>query len=232
MREVDELLAGIGAELRRGDAPLARVARQSKAYDLFEVYLLMLTVRAARSLSSDGVSVRFRTFDGKAPRAIVFRRSPGHIFNNRLAFTHAEISSASHGGVLEAHVGIYVRGRSSRVHECDVAVVPTDVASRCRTDREVPSYRKLVVATEAKFLAIQTTPLGYGRAFLGLAAEIAYPGQLTLASTKPNDAITVLVRQHQKTNARFYGRVSADVTERETQNYVEHVREELRRWAA
>lgn len=72
--------------------------------------------------------------------------------------------------LLEAHVGVYVSGRSRLYHEADVAVLSRAVARTCRADRTDPPHSEAVLLLECKYYAADPG-VGLGREFLGLSAE-------------------------------------------------------------
>jgi hypothetical protein len=191
----------------------------------------MLVVAAARSLP--GVSAKFVTPDGSGSSPdLLFRRSPGPIFGAGQRFTHAAIGSSRRLDRLEAHIGIRAAGRSSVMHECDVAVLPARVARACRVGHRHPDYRELELAIEARFVSSGRVPLPYGRTFLGLSHELRQPARLAMVATRDSPDIPRLLRQHHRSFSRFFGDVSADPSARTVQDLFEFVREELRVWAA
>jgi hypothetical protein len=223
-----DLVRAIGATLR-SDPQLSRTTRTAKEYDLYEVYLLSLVVRAARK--HPGVSATFVRGDGSRPRELLFRRSPGAIHSKTTDFTHVVISSSKHQRDLEAHVGIYVAGRSEIAHECDVALLPARVAEACRRKRRDPHYSELKLGVEAKFVSARAVPLGYGRTFVGLAQEVRQPALMALAATKGGDTVLSLIDQHHGEHSRFFGDVEPGPSTPGAQALVGFVYEALRMWA-
>src|SRR6266496_1648820 len=101
----------------------------SDASDLFEAYIFCIAIEASKR---EGATVVFENVMGQRPCPVIFRTSPGRIWTKDPAYTHAVIQFPNKPG-LEAHIGVYVSGRSGLVHESDVAVVLRDEATTCRT---------------------------------------------------------------------------------------------------
>src|ERR1700753_276589 len=92
----------------------------SKGDDLYEAYVWSIVVDAAKNR---GATVRFKDRNGKdVETTFYFRTSPGELWWGSYDYCHAELEFPN-CPTLEAHVGIYVGGRSQVRHECDVAVL-------------------------------------------------------------------------------------------------------------
>jgi hypothetical protein len=135
--------------------------------DLFEGYIWSIVVAAARE---QGAAIRYENVFAQSVSKMVFRTSPGFIYSTKQPYTHAVISFQ---GALEfeAHIGIRVTGRSQVLHECDVAVLDRSEAQTCRANQVHPRVSKVRIVVECKFHAA-TLQLGFGRAFLGLTADL------------------------------------------------------------
>ena len=186
-----QLLAEIRTALQQ--AGTSRI-EQSDLDDLFEAYVLVGLVRAARD---EGWRVSLLDmWEQPAPEAL-FRRSPGNIYKSPGSknFTHFLLERP---GVpsLEAHIGIKVTGKSDVEHECDVALLPQDTARSCRRHRVHPRSTRLLFAAECKFLASRV-PLHYGRGFVGLATELSsrYGNCHFVVNTTSHSVMKMLARQ-------------------------------------
>ena len=128
-----DLLAEIRSALGGAIAP--NLTAKSQGADLYEAYIWSLVVQAAQSL---GAAISFWDVHGNRVRAdFVFRTSPGYIFSTARPYSHALISFENCPD-LEAHVGIFVVGKSKVAPECDVAVLFSDEAYTCRQQNAHP----------------------------------------------------------------------------------------------
>jgi hypothetical protein len=134
--------------------------------DVFEVYVFGLVIEAARR---EQAIVTYENVNGPFNGVATFRTSPGRIWSQAEPYTHAVIQF-SNRPLLEAHLGIYMQGKSGRMHEADVAVLPRTEAAACRAEQAFPKAAKALCAIECK---CHDTPLGInlGRSFIGLSAE-------------------------------------------------------------
>ncbi len=139
---------------------------QAADEDRFEGYLFALVLQAA---GKEGAIVRFENRNGPFTGIATFRTAPGHLWSDIRPYTHAVIEFANKP-LLEAHVGVYVSGRSRLYHEADVAVLSRAVARTCRADRTDPPHSEAVLLLECKYYAADPG-VGLGREFLGLSAE-------------------------------------------------------------
>jgi hypothetical protein len=139
---------------------------QAADEDRFEGYLFALVLQAARK---EGAMIRFENRKGPFNSIATFRTAPGHLWSDIRPYTHAVIEFANKP-LLEAHVGVYVSGRSRLYHEADVAVLSRAVARTCRADRTDPPHNEAVLLLECKYYA-GDPGVGLGREFLGLSAE-------------------------------------------------------------
>jgi hypothetical protein len=139
---------------------------QAADEDRFEGYLFALVLQAA---GKEGAIVRFENRNGPFAGIATFRTAPGHLWSDIRPYTHAVIEFANKP-LLEAHVGVYVSGRSRLYHEADVAVLSRAVARTCRADHTDPPHSEAVLFLECKYYA-SDPGVGLGREFLGLSAE-------------------------------------------------------------
>lgn len=159
------LLSEIQAAL--GAAVSPNLTAASAGSDLFEAYVFGLVLRAARR---EGASIRFENVDGSLSSTFTFRTSPGHLFWDNRPYTHAVIEFPNRPE-LEAHLGVYVGGKSGVIHEADVAVVFRDEAMTSRINQVPPRSSKVVLAIECKFYSTNL-PLSLARGFVGLCSEL------------------------------------------------------------
>jgi hypothetical protein len=107
------LLADIEDALGGAIAP--NLTAKSQGADLYEAYVWSLVVQAARS---EGASISFwNAINNRVATDFIFRTSPGNIFSTAQPYSHALISFPNCPD-LEAHVGIFVAGKSGVAHEC------------------------------------------------------------------------------------------------------------------
>lgn len=168
-----DLIDAIDAALT--SAISASYTTASAANDIFEAYVWSLIVAAARA---EGAAITFQSVNGAAVTQLIFRTSPGRIYSTHKQYTHAVLDFRGCQGVspncpnLEAHIGVFVTGKSGILHECDVAVLDRSEAVLCRSQSVHPRNSKLLSAVECKFYT-GTLQLGLARAFLGLTEELS-----------------------------------------------------------
>ena len=170
-----ELVAAINAALT---TPVLSHSATSKAYDLYEVYLFGLAIRAAESI---GMTVGFEDLDGNPAAGLVLRTQPSSIWSTVQAFTHAVLFENGDRR-LEVHLGVYVRAASRVSHEADVLVVDAAEAARARALHVDPQVKFATVVVEAKFHGANVR-LRTGREFLGLTTDIGTTPTIFVAST-------------------------------------------------
>ena len=190
------LMAEIQSALTASITPNLTTA--SDGADLYEAYVWALVLEAAQS---EGGVIAFKnihghTIDGVTHTQFHFRTSPGAISSDRHAYAHAEIRFPD-CPVLEAHVGIYVAGKSQVRHECDVAVLFADEAEFCRQQKAHPRCTKVVLAAECKYYIDSDLGINLGRSFLGLIQDIQKKNRF-FVSTKDGDSVKKLFARHDK----------------------------------
>lgn len=181
--QVQSALAGLNANLSSSAA----------GEDLYEAYIWSLVLEAARN---EGASVVFRDRHGSVPSSFWFRTSPSGISSNAHNYCHAEIHFPN-CPVLEAHVGIYVAGRSQVAHECDVAVLHKNEADTCRAENVHPRSGKIVLTVECKYYLNSNIGINLGRSFLGLLHDI-YNGDRFFVGTRQSNSVSKLFGKHKK----------------------------------
>jgi hypothetical protein len=186
-----QLLAQIYTTL--GQLISTNVSSNTAGSDLYEAYIWALVVEASRR---EGARVRFLDRQGDVPTSFYFRGSPSSIYSTAHDYCHAEIEFDD-CPALEAHVGIYVSGKSQVQHECDVAVLYKDEADICRNRQVDPRSSKLILAAECKCYINATLGIGLGRSFLGLINDI-YAGDRFFVSTKDSSSVRKLFSKHNR----------------------------------
>lgn len=161
--------------------------------DLYEAYIWALILQAARN---EGAAVAFRDRHGRPPASYWFRTSPSSITSTAHDYCHAELTFPS-CPVLEAHVGIFVAGKSQVPHECDVAVLYKSEADLCRSNGVHPRSGKAVLTVECKYYIKSNLGINLGRSFLGLVQDI-YSGHRFFIGTRDSDSVRRLLAKHNK----------------------------------
>lgn len=186
---INDLLTDIAAALGAAGAPSVTAA--SKVADVYEAYVLSVLIQAA---TNEGASVAFKNLDPGPPTTFVTRTSPGFISQTTPQYGYVEITFPG-CPVLEAHVGIYISGKSKNRHEADVVVLRQDEAETCRTNRTLPRSTMVVLAVECK--CYQTSPLGVnlGRSFIGLSADLS-KSWTTFVANKFASSVDSLLLKH------------------------------------
>ncbi len=164
MTHMDELIA----EIRR-TAHHRGISYNSasKAYDVYEGYLFSLIVATA---AKHKARVAYEDVYGNSVQDLVFRTSPGHLFNRNVPYTHA-LMKFQGAPALEVHVGVRVQGRSGVLHECDVLVLPADEAHLSRSEHIAPRGSKCLLAIECKYYG-SNLKIRDARNFEGLHADL------------------------------------------------------------
>ena len=174
-------------------ATSANLSAASAGNDLYECYVWSLVLEAARR---EGATIRLMTRLGGPASSFYFRTSPSSIFSTAHDYCHAEISFPR-SPVLEAHIGIYVSGKSRVNHECDVAVVYQDEANTCRANNVHPRSSKVLMSVECKYYLSSTLGVDLGRSFLGLIDDIYTYGRF-FVSTQNTGSVDKLFSRHRK----------------------------------
>ncbi len=160
--------------------------------DRFEGYLFSLVLKAAEK---EGGQIRFENRNGPFTGFATFRTSPGHLWSDARPYTHAVIKFPNRPA-LEAHVGVYVTGRSKLYHEADVAVLSSAVALTCRVDRLDPPASEAVLLLECKYYS-SDPGIPLGREFLGLSAECGR-GESVFVTNMPAPRLQQLFEEHSR----------------------------------
>lgn len=181
MMTASDLISQISSIL--GPALGTNYSASSAANDAFEGYTFAIVVKAARAA---GATVTFESNQGKPTNKLIFRTSPGYIFSQKRAYTHAVIEFPNCPS-LEAHIGVMISGKSKILHECDVAVIERNEARVCRTDMVHPRVSKVPLAVECKFYA-SSLGLGSARGYLGLVEELTKENRWLVTNSTSDNA--------------------------------------------
>jgi hypothetical protein len=188
------LISSIEQSLAASISPF--LVSPSKGADLYELYIWSLVIEAAKA---EGASVEFRDVHGALVSSnFVFRSSPGRIFSKTQPYTHALIIF-DQCPPLEAHIGIYVSGKSKVIHECDVAVIYADAATACRIEEVHPKSTQLLLSAECKFYVQSTMGVGLARSYLGLVSEVKHSHRdCYFVAVSESNSVEKLFVRHQK----------------------------------
>jgi len=161
-----------------GTVTSANLGAASAGNDLYECYVWSLVLDAAQR---EGATIRLLNRSGSLATNFWFRTSPSSIFSPRHDYCHAEIQFDA-CPTLEAHVGVYVSGKSRVNHERDVAVIYKDEADTCRAESVNPRSSKVLLAIECKYYLSSTLGVNLGRSFLGLINDIYTAGRFFVST--------------------------------------------------
>jgi len=189
-----KLISSIEQSLAASISPL--LVSPSHGADLYELYIWSLVIDAARA---EGASVEFRdVHSAPVSSSFVFRTSPGRIFSKLHPYTHARIVF-DQCPPLEAHVGIFVSGKSKVIHECDVPVIYADAAATCRLEEVHPKSTQLLLSAECKFYVQSTMGVGLARSYLGLVTEVKHTyRECYFVAVSESNSVEKLFAHHQK----------------------------------
>jgi hypothetical protein len=173
--------------------PITNLSSVSAGEDLYEPYVWAIVLEAAQRM---GAVISLQDWNGDEPASFWFRTQPSGIASTAHPYCHALIEFAN-CPPLEAHVGIYVSGRSKVIHECDVAVVYKSEADACRANNAHPRCSKAMLTIECKFYVKSTVGIGHGRSFLGLINDIQN-GERYFVATRASSSVSKLFAKHNK----------------------------------
>jgi hypothetical protein len=178
---------------------------QMVACDLYELFVLSIVIDAAKSQGP--VTIDHRDIAGNVTTTLRCPTSPRAI--GRGNYTYVRISFPGKKK-LEAHLGVYVIGKSNVIHECDVLILPHEEAENCRRRTKPapnpvyhPRAASVLSFTECKCYDSTNLTIGHGRAFLGLCQDIRPKGICAaFVSTKTHDQISKYLIAYK----RIYGK--------------------------
>jgi hypothetical protein len=173
----DDLLNELRSLIKKGTVSYTSA---SAVHDIYEGFVFAQVVETAREIRR--ARVHFQDVGMRPAKDLVFRASPGRLHSTGQAYTHAVIELGPGIPLLEAHIGVMVRGTSGVEHECDVLVLTAEEASICRQTHISPRVKDCVLAIECKYYT-SPLPLSLGREFSGLKADLGTkPTPLFVAS--------------------------------------------------
>ena len=187
----DDLLNAIHSYL--GSAMATNLTTATAGSDLFELYTLILVLRAAEA---EGATTDFRNVHGDITTSLFFRASPGYIWSTAHPYSHAVIEFAEKE-TLEAHLGVRVSGKSKVLHELDVCVLPQSEGETCRQRQVPPRSSQVVIGAECKFYS---TPLrlGLAREFLGLTSDVTAKDNYFVSNSSSGSVSKLLAKRGRK----------------------------------
>ena len=163
------------------------ITASSRGSDLFEAYVWCLVICAA---GREGAAISYVNTQGSPP-VFRFPIGPRSVFSpNPYSYARLRFSGCPE---LEAHLNIYVAGRSQVRHECDVAVLDRAEASFCRQQNVHPRSSKVLLAVECKFYGA-TLSLNEARSFLGLTEEIQQASRFLVSNATSGDVSKMLAK--------------------------------------
>ncbi|MGO8265253.1 hypothetical protein ACC862_03470 [Rhizobium ruizarguesonis] len=167
----------------------------SKGGDVFEAFVWKLVVDAAEA---EGAEITLQNRDGTTvDEQFFFRTSPGHISSDRHPYSHA-VLQFDRCPALEAHVGIYVSGKSMVQHECDVSVLYRDEAELCRRHGADPRNSQVILAVECKYYVETTMGVNLARSFLGLSTDIMHKNRFFVGVSEGETVERLLAHHHKR----------------------------------
>lgn len=190
MATKNELLAQVRQAL--GNAVTASLTRRARAADIFEAYIWSLITSAAKR---EGAVIRLQNLKKKpaSARQYVFRTSPASIYSGSYSYATLTFDDLP---VLEAHIGIYVAGKSGVAHEADVAVVYQSEAELCRKKQVHPRASRVVVSVECKFYS-SNLGINLARSFMGLTAELQVADRHFVSNTT-SETVARMLTHHDR----------------------------------
>lgn len=185
------LLAEVEATL--GPALPPSLGPASDGSDVFEAYVFSILLDAA---DVEGANVSFENVDGSTPAIFTFRTSPGHIWSNAQQYTHAVLMFPD-TPPLEAHLGVYVTGKSGLIHEADILVLLAEEAQACRDNQVPPRSKRAQIAAECKFYT-GLLSLGLARGFVGLCSDLSARECFFVTNSSSDSVQKLLMHQRKK----------------------------------
>ena len=166
---------------------------QSAGGDVFEAYVFGVIIDAAEN---EGGTVDYRNRDGSNPTQFFFRSSPGHLYSAAQSYTYARIQFPN-VPMLEAHLGVYVSGKSQLIHEADVVVLASSEGDLSRTNSVPPRSNKCILTVECKFYASNIS-LFLGRGFVGLCSDLSARESFFVTNSASDSVQKLLVHKRLK----------------------------------
>ena len=184
-----ELVADVGAILRRAGAGYASAGARDKHYGVWIFSVAFDEAQANRGAALQGLR--------SGPKA-VFRGNPSDLASSA-TYTFAQASGAKRD--WEFHVDVNMLGASGATHGVDVSFIPARTADEARRDGRAPRLARTGLGIEAKCFTSPLTP-NEGRVALGFQVEL--DSVFWLIANKRNDAVETMLRSPgRRTN--FFG---------------------------
>lgn len=180
---VVRLLKNIAADvkqLRPKSAPSTKHFQSIAGDDLYEAYLFMRVLSAARRKGA--VLELLGEKSGNPAQDIIFRRSPGnlhHASGTGRDYTFALLTPRTGRAPRALFVGINALGFSGVTHECDLLLLPRSVAKSAQSQPHYSLSGRADLYVEAKFNSKEIT-LATARALIGVHADLCL-GAVVLA---------------------------------------------------
>lgn len=169
----DAALARVEAALKALGWDPASSALTSTHDGLYEAYLLMMVVEAARrggytaTLAYDSPAVT------GAPTELRVRRGPGYLStvhdSTKQPYSHPVLTKG--GSSFGVYIGVRTKGLSRLLNEADILVLQESVAQGHVAAGRHPTARDLLIHVEAKHYLTGPVALGAGRSFVGMASD-------------------------------------------------------------
>lgn len=166
---------------------------RTKVDKLYEAYILSCVVKALINLNC---TLEARDNNDTVTTNFLFRLKPGYIFSptTSSSFVHILYNNKQY----ELHSGVRVSGKSSVLHEMDVAIIEKNEADSCRNQSRHPRPTKLKFLAECKFYG-SDLPLNIGREYLGLCSEFSIRVK-SIVSNAGSNSIHKLLTTHRQTS--------------------------------
>jgi hypothetical protein len=165
----------------------------SSGSDVFEAYVFGLVLDAA---TNEGATIEFRSIDGTQPVDLLFRTSPGHLYSDTQDYSYARIQFPN-VPLLEAHLGVYVSGKSQLIHEADVVVLAGVECDLSRNNLVPPRSYTCVLTVECKYYSSNIS-LFLGRGFVGLCSDLSARESFFVTNSGSNSVQKLLVHKRLK----------------------------------
>lgn len=190
--EIDRTLGGIPSNYAIGSA---------NDYDIFEGYIFALLLEEAGNVGANVVCAS--NPGGVSLTSCTFRTSPGYITSTD-PYTYAIITfPGRRKPSLEAHIGVFVAGRSKVKHECDIALMLRAEAETCRlfhrdTSRiGLPRSSKLILAAECKYYS-RELQIYLARSFIGLVSDLGVQDAFFITNKASSPPAKLLTHQRKR----------------------------------
>lgn len=179
---------------------------------IYSAFVFSTIIRISRHLK---YKVTFLNSTGLAKEIFKQRKAPGYIYSNTNQYTYARISNADIS--YDLHMGIQVHGKSSVMHECDLALLLSTISEKCISREIDPVHSNLRMFIECKYRT-NGLILDIGRSFIGLATEFSNSKIGILISNKNLLSITNLMK-HYNSKQLYFLNIDTDYSEAHDYNH-------------